>query len=354
MSTILSPFVHGVSAVLAGAHHLFRGLPPGLAWSLAIVVLVCAIRGIMLPLVAHGIVVAQRNARARPAMMALQRKYKGQLRDAEAMKAMREERKAIQAEHGMSNLGCLTLLLQLPLIFALFRVLSDVAHHKTIGVLNEAQVQSFNSATVFGVRLAEQWAEAWRHSPTQALAIGLFPVLAALLSFFSMRWFGIPNTPTEGMPPQFADVYGYMPLMAAGGLMLGAMWVPTGLVVYWAATNAWTFAQQAVVKRHFPNPCTPAYDQRRERLGLPPDPVLSVAASKERQRKLNEELAAERAEKAAEKKAAASNSAAGDAAAASKDDPGAAASEDAPGDTSVTSDETGGSDDAGGQRPGKV
>ena len=50
------------------------------------------------------------------------------------------------------------------------------------------------------------------------------------------------------------ELFGLIPasLLVTGGV------VPLALLVYWVCSQAWTFAQTAVVVRWFPTPGTPA------------------------------------------------------------------------------------------------
>ena len=81
MSTLLSPVVAVLTAVLARAHALASGLglPPEsmAAWLLALAILVACVRTAMLPLVVHGVRASHARARALPQLAALQRRYAG-------------------------------------------------------------------------------------------------------------------------------------------------------------------------------------------------------------------------------------------------------------------------------------
>ena len=88
MSTLLSPVVAVLTAVLARAHALASGLglPPEsmAAWLLALAILVACVRTAMLPLVVHGVRASHARARALPQLAALQRRYAGR-RDLESL-----------------------------------------------------------------------------------------------------------------------------------------------------------------------------------------------------------------------------------------------------------------------------
>ena len=59
-----------------------------------------------------------------------------------------------------------------------------------------------------------------------------------------------------------------MPAFAALGLLASAAFVPSGVLVYWLVSAAWTAVQLAVVGRWAPTPGTAAYaayEKRRRR-----------------------------------------------------------------------------------------
>lgn len=253
---------HLVAGVLATAHTQLTmlGLAPdsGLTWALAIALLVVAVRVALLPLVAHGIRTARATAAARPALQEVARRYAGK-RDLESLQAMRAEQRAIQSEHGVSALGCLPILLQLPILFALYAVLSDVANRHPIGAMDAALVASAGSASLLGVALADRWGGAWAASPWHALVVVALALASAGLSYVTQRWFVLPNMTLEGLPQQMVDVHRLLPAISAVGVLVAAGAVPVGLLVYWLASNAWTLAQSAVVCRWFPTPGSAAH-----------------------------------------------------------------------------------------------
>jgi YidC/Oxa1 family membrane protein insertase len=56
-----------------------------------------------------------------------------------------------------------------------------------------------------------------------------------------------------------------MPWLGAVGVLAAAWLVPAGLVVYWVANNAWSFAQQGLIWRFAPTPGSPAAARRDTR-----------------------------------------------------------------------------------------
>lgn len=66
---------------------------------------------------------------------------------------MRAEQKAIHAEHGVSGWSLAPALLQLPLFYALYRVVSDLTAGHSVGALDAGLVASASAASVAGLHL---------------------------------------------------------------------------------------------------------------------------------------------------------------------------------------------------------
>lgn len=261
MPDLLLPVKAAVSAALAAAHAALAALgadpASALAWIGAIALLVAAVRLALLPLVAHGVRTAHASARARPALEEVRRRYAGR-RDPDSLRALAAEQRAVQAEHGVSALGCLPVLAQLPIVFALYAVLADVAGGRAVGAMDAALVASAGSASILGVRLADRW-DAVSAAPSHVAVVVGLALASAGLSYASTRWFALPNTVLEGMPEAMVSAQRLMPALSAVGVLVAAGAVPVGLLVYWVATNAWTAGQQFAIARWWPTPGTPAH-----------------------------------------------------------------------------------------------
>ena len=258
-----------IAAALATAHSLVTGLglpaDGSLGWMLAVIALVAAVRVALLPVVAHGVRLAHAGARARPHLRELQQRYAGRT-DPDSLRELLAARRAVNAEHGVSRLGCLPVLLQLPILFALYGVLNAVAHRQPVGAMDAALVASAGSATVLGVSLADRWGDAVGHSAGHALVVVALASLAAALSYLTQRYAVLPNQVLDGLPDAFAQAQRAMPALSAVGILVGAVAVPVGLLVYWVANNAFTLVQQGVVTRYAPTPGSAAYAARAARL----------------------------------------------------------------------------------------
>src|SRR4051794_36615556 len=157
--SLLDPLSHALADVIASAHSGLAslGLDPssGPIWVLSIAAVVVTVRLLLLPLTVHGVRVAHASARARPHLNDLAERYRNR-KDPESLRAFAAERRRIAAEHRLSPWGCLPVLAQIPIWWALYRLLSDVAGGSPVGAVDTGLVASLGAATVFGVRLAER------------------------------------------------------------------------------------------------------------------------------------------------------------------------------------------------------
>ncbi len=242
---MLDPLTSVLSTLLSAVHHLVTdlGAPPGgvVAWCLSIAAIVVVVRGALLPITVHQVRNARRAAVARPHLQALAQRYAGRT-DPESLRAMMAERRQLSAEHGVSRLGCLPVLLQIPIWIALYHVISD---------------EAVGSLAVRGLL---------GHGVEHVLVVIALGGLAAAISYVTQRCFVLPNTTTDGMPEAVQRATRMMPTLSALGLLATAAIAPVGLLVYWLCSQLWTLGQQLVVWRWFPTRGTPAaerWDQAR-------------------------------------------------------------------------------------------
>jgi YidC/Oxa1 family membrane protein insertase len=257
---LFDPLKHVLAGVLAGAHAAFSGIgvdpSSGAAWVLSVAAVVVTVRLALLPLVAHSVRAAHATARAKPQLTALAERYRGR-RDAESLRAYSVERRAVAAEHRLSPWGCLPLLLQLPVWFALYRLLSDLAGGAPVGAMTPALVASLGAATVLGVPLAGRGYLGG--GTTHLLVVAALAGTAALLSYVTQRYVVAPNTIVDAAAPAVvAQVQQLVPVLSAVGLLVAGGVAPVALLVYWVLNSSWTLGQSAVVSRWFPTPGTPA------------------------------------------------------------------------------------------------
>jgi YidC/Oxa1 family membrane protein insertase len=256
--SVLDPLSHALAAVVAAAHAGLTSLgadpASGTTWVLCIAAVVAMVRVALLPLAVHGVRLARASARARPQLQALDKRYRDR-KDPESIRAFMAERRRIAAEHKMSRLGCLPLLVQLPIWLALYHLVADVAAGAPVGAVNTELVASLGTATVLGVSLAQRGylGAGWTHLAVVAGLAGT----AAILSYVTQKYLIAPNALLTDIPEVMARTQQMMPAISAIGLVVAGGVVPVALLVYWVCNAAWTLGQSAVVWHWFPTPGSP-------------------------------------------------------------------------------------------------
>lgn len=132
--------------------------------------------------------------------------------------------------------GCLPIVVQIPIFFALYKVILttiDLRHAPFYGWIHDLSAPDpTNLFTLFGLI---PW------SPPQLMMMGIWPILMGITMWVQMRL-----NPTPADPIQ-ASMFNWMPLIFT--FMLGSM--PAGLVIYWTWSNFLSILQQSfIMKRH--------------------------------------------------------------------------------------------------------
>lgn len=261
--SLLDPFSHALAAILAASHDLLvtLGADPaaGSTWLLCVAAVVVTLRVALLPLVVHGVRQAHAAARARPHLQDLATRLHdrtGDRTDADSLRRHLAERRRVSAEHGVSRLGCLPVLIQLPVWLALYHLLADVAAGTPVGAMDVELTSSLAAASVLGVSLAGRGYLG--SGPTHLVVVAGLAVTAAALSYVTQRYVVASNTLTDGLPEAVVSAQRLMPALSALGLVIAGGVVPVTLLAYWVCNSAWTLGQSTVVSRWFPTPGTAA------------------------------------------------------------------------------------------------
>lgn len=99
---------------------------------LCIILFTLVIYMLMMPLTIKQQKFSKLQSKMNPELQAIQKKYKGKNQDQAAMMKMNEETKAVYEKYGVSPMGsCLQLLIQMPVLFALYRVIWNIPAYVT-------------------------------------------------------------------------------------------------------------------------------------------------------------------------------------------------------------------------------
>ncbi|NPA66490.1 MAG: membrane protein insertase YidC [Epsilonproteobacteria bacterium] len=184
-------------------------------WGWAIIALTALVRLILYPLTYKGMVSMQKMKQIAPKVKELQQKYKG---DPQRMNAAVME---LYKKHGANPLGgCLPMLLQIPVFFAMYRVF-----------LNAVELQ--------GAPWILWVTDLSRMDPTFIL-----PILMGASMYLQQRM-----TPTNFTDPMQEKVMKFLPVIFTFFFVT----FPSGLVLYWFVNNLFSIMQQYIVNKQFEN-----------------------------------------------------------------------------------------------------
>jgi len=185
-------------------------------WGWAIILFTLLVKLVLFPLSYKGMMSMQKLKDLAPKMKELKEKYKDDPAKLN-MKMMEMYKK-----NGANPMGgCLPMLLQIPVFFALYRVL-----------LNADELQG------------AVWIPGWIDNLAAADPYYILPVLMG-----ATMWFQQKITPNNFTDPMQEKIFQFFPLIMA--LMFIIMPFPSGLVLYWVVNNIFTIGQQYVINNAY-------------------------------------------------------------------------------------------------------
>jgi len=201
-------------------------------FGVAIILLTVIVRGIMFP-------VAQRQFASMAAMRAIQPKMKAlQERYKDDKQKLQEETMRLYKEEGVNPLaGCLPIFLQIPVFFALYKVLTltvEMRHQPFVGWIHDLSAPDpAHILNLFGLL---------PFTPPAFLGIGLLAVALGVT-----MWLQFKLQPSAPDPVQ-QQVFSIMPWM----MMFVMATFASGLLIYWITSNLLTIAQQKYLYMRHP------------------------------------------------------------------------------------------------------
>ena len=182
-------------------------------WGWAIVVLTLVIRIVLFPLTYKGMLSMNKLKELAPKMKELQAKYKG---DPQKLNAHMME---LYKKHGANPMGgCLPILLQIPVFFAIYRVL-----------LNAIELKG------------AEWI-LWIRDLSVMDPFFILPILMGATMFLQQRL-----TPTTFSDPMQEKIMKYLPIVFTFFFVT----FPAGLTLYWFVNNVCSVVQQIFVNKLF-------------------------------------------------------------------------------------------------------
>ncbi len=264
LETLIQPLYWVVSAVLMGWHWLFDlGLPAdsGWTWALSIIGLTVTTRAALIPLFVKQIKSSRNMQMLQPRVKELQKKY-GHDRERLAQETM-----ALYKDAGTNPFAsCLPILMQAPIFFALFRVISEAARdNHPLGILTLADTESLEAAelTPLPVKIADTFLGADNIS-VRIVTLVLVALMTAT-TFTTQRQLMRKNMPASAMTGPYAQQQKMLLYILPVVFAVGGIAFPIGVLLYWSTSNIWTMGQQFYVIRNNPAPGTPAEEAKRQR-----------------------------------------------------------------------------------------
>ncbi|WNO52333.1 membrane protein insertase YidC [Stakelama saccharophila] len=201
-------------------------------FGIAIILLTLTIRGAMFP-------IAQRQFRSMAGMRAIQPKMKAlQERHKDDKPRLQQEMMQLYKEEKVNPLGgCAPTLLQIPVFFALYKVLQltiEMRHKPFVLWIKDLSAPDpLTPVNLFGLL---------DFTPPHFIAIGVIPILLGISMFFQFRLNPAPMDDTQ------KQIFGLMPWV----LMFVMAPFAVGLQIYWITSNLVTIAQQQYLYSRHP------------------------------------------------------------------------------------------------------
>jgi YidC/Oxa1 family membrane protein insertase len=276
-NTLLWPIKWAIEAILVGFHTMWSAIgldkDAGLTWVLSIVGLVLVVRAALIPIFVRQIKSQRRMLEVAPQLKKIQDKYKGK-KDQFSREAMSRETMAMYKKTGTNPLSsCLPLLLQMPIFFGLFSVLSNAQHvnpdgsrNAGVGLLNQDLSTSFGTSSLFDIAPLHLAISTAGGNVAVIVIASIMVVLMTGSQFITQLQIMSKNQSAEmkasPMYRQQRILLYLLPLVFA----FSGFTFPLGVMFYWLVSNFWTMGQQFLVIRNMPTPGSEAALAREARL----------------------------------------------------------------------------------------
>ncbi|MEZ5764439.1 MAG: membrane protein insertase YidC [Xanthobacteraceae bacterium] len=204
-------------------------------FGIAILLVTVLIKAFFFPLANKSYASMAKMKNVQPEMVALRERY------ADDRQKQQQEMMALYKREKINPVaGCLPILIQIPVFFALYKVLFvtiEMRHAPFYGWIKDLSAPDpTNLFTLFGLI---------PYDPTSIpvvghfLVLGIWPILMGITMWVQMKLNPAPPDPTQKM------IFDWMPLIFT--FMLASF--PAGLVIYWAWNNLLSVIQQGIIMK---------------------------------------------------------------------------------------------------------
>ena len=194
-------------------------------YAISVIVVSLTIRLIAYPVTRKTALQSELIKKAQPELDRIQKKYQGK-EDQDSMIKQNQEILMVYKKHNINPMsGCLFSMLQLPLFLAFYEALQ-----RTPAIFED---------NFLGLHLGT--------TPVAGFTTGTFYVyiilmlIIALTTFYSFKMNSTGNMQDPSMK--------MMPIMMSAMIIVTALFMPSGLGIYWATSNLFTIVQNILVKR---------------------------------------------------------------------------------------------------------
>ena len=235
-------------------------------FGVAIILLTLIVRGLMFPVAQRQFASMAQMRAVQPKMKALQERYK------DDKPRLQQETMALYKAEGVNPLaGCLPIFLQIPVFFALYKVLIlsiEMRHQPfALWIKDLSAPDPLHILNLFGLL---------PFTPPSFLAIGVLAVLLGITMYIQFR------LNPQQMDPAQEQVFKIMPWV----LMFVMAPFAAGLLIYWITSNVLTIAQQKFLYSRHPQLKAQhdkdVADKARARERGKPEPTPAPAPAKPR------------------------------------------------------------------------
>ena len=196
-------------------------------FGVSILIVTVIIKLILFPLANKSYVAMSKMKKLAPEMQRIKERHgDDRMRQQQAMMDLYKKEKVNPAS------GCLPILVQIPIFFALYKVLFitiEMRHAPFFGWIRDLSAP--DPTSIFNLFGAIPW------DPPAFLMIGVWPIIMGITMWVQMKLNPAPPDPVQ------AKLFAWMPVFFT--FLLASF--PAGLVIYWAWNNLLSVIQQSVI-----------------------------------------------------------------------------------------------------------
>ncbi|MGH6866576.1 MAG: membrane protein insertase YidC [Methyloceanibacter sp.] len=196
-------------------------------FGISILIVTLIIKLVLFPLANKSYVAMSKMKKLQPEMVRIKERFpEDRMRQQQAMMDLYKNEKVNPAS------GCLPILVQIPVFFALYKVLFvtiEMRHAPFFGWIKDLSAP--DPTSIFNLFGLIPW------DPPSFLAIGIWPIIMGITMWVQMKLNPAPPDPVQ------QKIFTWMPVFFT--FLLASF--PAGLVIYWAWNNFLSVIQQSVI-----------------------------------------------------------------------------------------------------------